>query len=813
MAFSVLLGIFSCTPVHQFNHLKKVPREYRMNYCDGHTKSPRRFHWDKDPWIVFSDHDGSSTFTRPGGKIKMKTIGFMEPFLVIGRKKGYLRLVKYTDKIVENGRLTNRKEAEYYGWIAESEMLLSRNAVTDLRTGRHNKYLTILNDTTPLNSAEYFIADDSLVTFKDKSLTGSGDTIPFTGIVYRMKQSADKKKALITKVPYLSADSAQYQMAGWVDNAFLCGIGQQHFITPNLSFTDSSDFRSRNGMDTIVWSENFIRETGRIRLSDETLKYAPVIYDCRYDSGSYIRTAIYSPVMDYRDNFVYNVNGNKITYTDFRKIENDLARINLYFIFEGKQEVLLQFPQLVNTIQNLQSVIESSQDEFHYSFSGIMSFGDNPSGMTVIRPEASFMTFLDSLSVMVDRTEHSLLTSSARSWPALRRAIDLAGEKKDETNLLVLIGETGNNSEWADSLMTLRLAENNCRILGFQLYGGQPDTYNNFVLQVENMIDHYTRLISVSKREMLVSTDQLRNHFRYRERAKNMYSLDFPDHSMTQGWIVFPEKKQTNDLSALTIGLDTLLSEVKEDNRQITGYLSRAFREVGNYRTQYDSTMIGYYGLASSKVNRQFADKFRKESPLWFLPSGVVNIPDSMQSELDHHLLLTADELSQLRSFLKDISARQVDYRTPKGQKKKVRKSCNCPDDLLSVQQWQKASDTLSVERQYRGTRKIRRRLVRYYLRQANLNKVCKTKKKVLKHYSIARMHEHILTCPTDNPALNSIAVVEIKKKKYLSDDDLNQLLEYYKEKSEALENNLYRLPNFISNGTTYYWIDESMLP
>lgn len=517
--------------------------------------------------------------------------------------------------------------------------------------------------------------------------------------------------------------------------------------------------------------------------------------------------------MDYRDNFVYNVNGNKITYTDFRKIENDLARINLYFIFEGKRQVLLQFPQLVNTIQNLQSVIESSQDEFHYSFSGIMSFGDNPSGMTVIRPEASFMTFMDSLSVMVDRTEHSLLTSSARSWPALRRAIDLAGEKKDETNLLVLIGETGNNSEWADSLMTRRLAENNCRILGFQLYGGQPDTYNNFVLQVENMIDHYTRLISVSKREMLVSTDQLRNHFRYRERAKNMYSLDFPDHSMTQGWIVFPEKKQTNDLSALTVGLDTLLSEVKEDNRQITGYLSRAFREVGNYHTQYDSTMIGYYGLGSSKVNRQFADKFRKESPLWFLPSGVVNIPDSMQSELDHHLLLTADELSQLRSFLKDISARQVDYRTPKGQKKKVRKSCNCPDDLLPVQQWQEASDTLTVERQYRATRKIRRRLVRYYLRQANLNKVCKTKKKLLKHYSIARMHEHILTCPTDNPALNSIAVVEIKKKKYLSDDDLNQLLEYYKEKSEALENNLYRLPNFISNGKTYYWIDESMLP
>lgn len=809
----VLSAIYSCTPVHRLNRLKKVPREYRMNYCDGHTKSPRRFRWDKDPWIVFSDHDGNLTFTRPGGKIRMKTIGFMEPFLVIGRKRGYLRLVKYSDKIVKNGKLTNRKEAEYYGWIAESEMLLSRNAVTDLRTGLHNKYLAILNDTTPLNSAGYLIADDSLVAFKDKSLTLKGDTVPFSGILYRMKQSTDKKKTLVSKVPYLSADSAGFQVSGWVDNAFLCGIGQQHFITPDGSFADSSDFRSRNGRDTVLLSENVLHEMNRIRRSDEGLRYAPVIYDCRYDSGSYIRTALYAPVMDYRENFVFNVNGNKITYTDFRKIEKDLAHINLYFIFEGKRQVLLQFPQLVNTIQNLQSVIENTKDEFRYSYSGVLGFGADRTGMTVIRPETSFMSFMDSLTVMADRIEQARPVSSSRSWPALRRAIELAGQKKNDTNLFVLIGETGNNSEWADSLMTRQLAENNCRILGFQLYGGQPDTYNNFVLQVENMIDNYTRIISVDKREMLVSTDQLRNHYRYRERARNMYSLDFPDHSMTQGWIVFPEKKQTSDLAALTSGIDTLLAEVREDNRQVTEYLHRAFQQVGNYRTRYDSTMIRYYGLGSSKVDRHFADKFKKESPLWYLPSGIIHIPDSMQPEWEHHLLLTREELLQLRTFLKDISALQVDYRTPKGEKKKKRKSCNCPDDLLSPQQWQDTSDTLTVDHKYRGTRKIRRRLVRYYLRRANLNKVCKTKKKVLRHYSIARMHEHILTCPTDNPALNSLAVSEIKKKKYLSDADLDQLLEYYKEKSETLENNLYKLPSFISNGTTYYWIDESILP
>ena len=44
-------------------------------------------------------------------------------------------------------------------------------------------------------------------------------------------------------------------------------------------------------------------------------------------------------------------------------------------------------------------------------------------------------------------------------------------------------------SEWADSTLVDRLVENNCRLLGFQLYGGEPDNFNNFVLQIGNMID------------------------------------------------------------------------------------------------------------------------------------------------------------------------------------------------------------------------------------------------------------------------------------------------------------------------------------
>lgn len=61
--------------------------------------------------------------------------------------------------------------------------------------------------------------------------------------------------------------------------------------------------------------------------------------------------------------------------------------------------------------------------------------------------------------------------------------MELFNKCRDESNVLVVVGDKGFNSEWADSTLVDRLVENNCRLLGFQLYGGEPDNFNNFVLQ------------------------------------------------------------------------------------------------------------------------------------------------------------------------------------------------------------------------------------------------------------------------------------------------------------------------------------------
>lgn len=810
---SLFITIGACTPAHRFTRLKKVPREYRMNYCDGETKSPRRFYWDHDPWVVFSDCQDGCTYTRPGGKIVMRKTSFMEPFLVIGRKGNYLRLLKYNKDIVKGRKLIDRKKAEYCGWLSLDDVLHVRNSETDLASGRNNKFITAISDTLVLNHSGYYLSHDSLVTFSDENLRTRHGKAPFREVIYKLKSSRDGRKSLISRTHYLSLDSARNEVLGWVSNSLLAKAGRQHYIDLPLSTAVLSSFRKRTGLDTLRISGYLQEEYNTSRDSLNALRHQPVTAFSHTDSALFYRSTLFAPVIDYRDNYVFNVNGAPISYSGFKKIEKDLSKINLTFVFEGGREVIGQYPKIVNAIQDLHTRLEPDSNNFTYTFSAVLGFGRGTERMSVISPVTGFMTFMNSLSRQVPLVNESQPFSSAVSWPALRRSLDLFKKKEKEANLIVLIGETGYHSEWADSLLTRRIADHNCRILGFQLFGGDPNTYNNFVLQVENMIDNYARIISVRKHEILVSTDQLTNRTLYKENTRNMYSLDFPSASMTQGWVIFPAKKQPAALKDLISGVDTLLSQVQSDNTEVIRHLRTAFTEAGNYRSRYDSTMISYYNIQDFSVfDREFAGCFTKEQPLWYLPTGTIMVPDSLQPLLEHYLLLSESEFSALRSFMKELSSFQMDYKYRKKDSPHGKKKCNCPDDDWIFQQSVRGDTAQSIP-QYIGSRRLRKRLVRFYLHEANRNRVCKISRKELKKQSIARLHERILTLPTMNGVLNEFDLKDLKNKKVIDDRILDHLLIYFKSLSDDMENNFHLIPRFTSNGQTYYWIDGKMLP
>lgn len=328
------------------------------------------------------------------------------------------------------------------------------------------------------------------------------------------------------------------------------------------------------------------------------------------------------------------------------------------------------------------------------------------------------------------------------------------------------------------------------------------------------MIDSYAGLISVKKREILVSTEQLRNNILYKEHNRNMYSLDFPKNSMTQGWVIFPGKKQTLELNTLSAGIDTLLTQIGQDNQSVMHYLTKSFRQSGNYRSKFDSVMTCHYHIQESpRQERTFANHFDSQLPVWHTNSDTWNLPDSLLSDFGHYLLVNTRELKRILEFMKAVSSEQVDIKMPRSEtdRKKRKNACDCPEEI-PVGNIVTDNDTLS-EIRFRSTRKIRKRLIRYYLYTANENRVCKIPKRKLKRHSLAWIHEYILGCPTENTSLSFVSLKDLRKKKKLSNERLDELLSYFKQKRESFELNISNLPEFISNGQKYYWIDRKKLP
>lgn len=80
------LAFTACGPVNRFTRVKRIPREYAMNYCGTDIKASRSIWSGKAPWVVFSDQLDNFSYRKPTGKNVYKELKFMEPYLVIKEK-------------------------------------------------------------------------------------------------------------------------------------------------------------------------------------------------------------------------------------------------------------------------------------------------------------------------------------------------------------------------------------------------------------------------------------------------------------------------------------------------------------------------------------------------------------------------------------------------------------------------------------------------------------------------------------------------------------------------------------------------------
>lgn len=815
-----VIVISSCSPVHYLTKVKRTPKEYVMNYCGQPIKAPSS-EWIKEPWVVFSDRDNNHTTARPGGKVKVKEASFMEPFLVVGKDGDYLKLITYNQDI-KNGYIKGKhKEAEFAGWIHQSKLILSRQAYTDLSSGLKNKYITVLSDTLALFDPDKYLTTDSLKTFRDVALKIDGKSVGLNQLVYVLKISPDNRKYLITTKQSVSVDNAAGEVIGWIPAPMVQLFGRRAYVEaltlPSLML-DTRQMSKNNPNKLNVVLEKY-EENNLIRKEVDVYKYTPITSTIKTDDSLVFKTSSPIDIVDRSNNYLYNVNGNKITYKQYLDLNKKLENINVVFIIQGDEYTASQFTPIVNIIQNLQNFFENDplNTSYQYKYGSVIAMGDDVEnkdlsscGLTSNYPE-----LLEFLSQKGNIASGFKALPSQQTWSGIKKALDMLENYKTETNVLIVIGEKGSSKEVADKELIDRIGEYNCRLLAFQYYAKEGLEYNNFVLQMSDMIEQSAKIVSKTKRAKIVHADQVKEVQQFKEVEKNIYRLDFPNYSMTQGWLLFPEKDKSLPLSLLNFSIDSIIQEIKDENKILLTSLKNGFNSIGNNQSKYNTIVAKYNGIDTSKIiNKAFLKKFSKQTPLFYLPARTGKISEDDFVYIHWILMLSKDESEELKNFLEELTMEEVDYVTTKSeQKKEVKKLCNCPDDDNLYLSFDDDVQVDTTKREYVSTKKIRKMIYKTYMRELNNCYYCKQSKKELEEYTLAQAHERIFGIPCNIPILTTYTVGDVKNKKVFSDMMLEKLIGYLKERKDVLEKQADGFTAFESGGQTYYWIDETSLP
>lgn len=784
MILAGILLLSACGPVNKFTQLRKLPREYSENYSIEGIKAPRTEAHFK-PWVVYSDRVGNAAYINPGGRVKSMDVAPWEAFLVIKKEGDYLRLIKYKAENIKNNRFAEHKKAEYVGWMHASRLILSPSSITDVRSGLHDKLLTAIADTSAILSPEdYLVTADSLKVFGDPELQQQSATVGLHTLLYALKYSPDGRSVLVAKTPDITADKIGSQVVGWVPKVMLAPIGRQVFAQISLA--------------------------GEQKQPD-ILKYSPVIRPYHTDSVSTFKSGVFMPVIDKTANKVFNIDGQAMLYEQSRRIKESLKKMTVIFSMEQSSHLPEQYPKLLNAIQNLHSLFSISGPSQLYQFGGAIATGR---GVEVIPLTSDYETLVDRMTRLLPLITTDKKTSLP-AWAAMEKALTLLDNQPASANLIIEIGEKGEMQEEAPASVAWLLCKNNCRLLGWQLYASNEEPYNNYILQLSDMIRKYADYQTVHKRKMLLYADQFVSSNLMREANRNFFMLDYPYASMSQGGFLFPEKGELLSMELFAGAVDSIVTQIRTDQHILSESIDRAFSTVGNAKDRFDRALAHEFRLpADIKPGKEFKKMFEGTSPVWYKKVSRIFVPDS---SMQIRLLLSGPELKQMKERMETLCAMEVDIKDKmKPKKGKTKELCRY---LAETESWddeelgpRQAGVGSKIDTVYVSTKKVRRHLYKFYMSELRNCKVCRLKRKEIRRYPLSYAHRQVFGVPANGVMLEGITVKALKKRKKLSDAELDALITYFKHCKEEFGKK-FAEEQFSSGGQEYYYINAKLLP
>lgn len=493
-------------------------------------------------WVVFSDRDENTTYTTPGGSTKFSSLGFNQQLRIAQIKNGYALVYTEPQEDIEYPLIS--QYAECKGWVSMKKLLLWHSCLAD-NIGIYQKALLCVNldevDGSDLGNLYYNPQK------KDRFKKISTDM----RFYFVMKREDDLALLASTHSMEGTSDKALY---GWVPAQSYVPWNQRSCLEPNWNHRDVEYFAENNVKIRICEAEDLEQIARPIsfkkHVSKPGEKYDRHLYRMNPDELRF-------PILDYHGSEnIYNcssfgtpgggqdeeavdeiISGTPLGFTEQQL--NEMLNINIGVVIDGTSSMETFYPAVQNAIREGRKFFGSK-----YKVKvGVVIYRDYSDGefMTEFFPLTNpdnprLDQFLHSGGRYGVKSASSDRTLEEAMYQGISTALDKIGFKPDQSNLLLVVGDCGNDR--ADEKVKMetivdKLIEKNVNIMGFQVRNGAEDAFGLFNNQLQQImkLSLERKFSKLAKSEMKVRFQETKDGYRMiNDRNSNLYigSHSFP---------------------------------------------------------------------------------------------------------------------------------------------------------------------------------------------------------------------------------------------------------------------------------------------
>lgn len=515
----------------------------------GQSKAPRNMTF----WVVYSDRDDNVTYTTPGGSTRYKTLALNEQLRIAQIKNGCALVYSEPQSDIAYPMIS--QYAECKGWIPMKHLLIWHSCPAN-DAGIYNKALLCVN------LDEEAGADLGKMYRNPTNKTKFNRLTTDMNFYFVMKREGNL--ALLARTHTLEGRSDK-MLAGWVAEQSYVAWNQRSCIEPTWSHKDVEYFADENVKVNIYDKEDLDNCVTTIPFArKQSAKYDKHLYRMNPDDLRF-------PLLDDGTEVLYNCStfgtpggepvelgedlkdldgGSPLGYSEQKLRE--MTNINIGIVIDGTSSMEQFYPAVKEAIKEGRKFFENK-----YNVKvGVVIYRDYGDGefltelFTLTRPDnPNLDTFLDNGGKYGIKSSRSDRTLEEAMYEGINVALDRIGFKPDQSNLLLVVGDCGNDPEDTkinrDDIVA-KLVDKNVHIMGFQVRNGSEDAFGRFnnqmvYLMKSSLEKKYTRLSEAMK----VQISEVKDGYKLvNDKKSNLYvgSHSFP---------LAGQEMQLNKLSSL----------------------------------------------------------------------------------------------------------------------------------------------------------------------------------------------------------------------------------------------------------------------